>query len=64
MKRTDYIREIEHFQAVLTALDAQHRLNGHLYTPAEIVNVRKPLALLKQLVEVGLYDLKCEKEQV
>ncbi len=58
MTRTDYLNEINHFKHVLSALDAQHRLNGHQYTPAEIQSVRKSLRVLEQLVEVGLFDIK------
>lgn len=58
MKRTDYLNEINHFKHVLSALDAQHRLNGHQYTPSEIQNVRRSLKVLEQLVETGLYDIQ------
>lgn len=58
MTRTDYLNEISRFKHVLSALDAQHRLNGHLYTPSEIQNVRRALTVLEQLVETGVYDVK------
>lgn len=61
MTRTDYINEISRFKSVLSALDAQHRLNGHQYTPSDIQNVRKALTVLEQLVTVGLYDVKEQK---
>lgn len=60
MTRTDYLNEITHFKHVLSALDAQHRLNGHAYTSSDIQNVRKALTILEQLVTVGLYDAKGE----
>lgn len=60
MKRTDYLNEISRFKHVLSALDSQHRLNGHQYTPSEIQNVSKALTILEQLVTVGLYDAKGE----
>lgn len=57
MTRTDYLDEIAHFKHVLSALDAQHRLNGHQYTPSEIQNVRRALNVLEQLVQTGVYDV-------
>lgn len=60
MTRTDYLNEISRFKRVLDALDFQHRLNGHQYTPSEIQSVRKSLRVLEQLVEVGLFDIKRE----
>ena len=58
MGRNDYLAEIARFKATLTALDCTHRLNGHQYTPAEILNVRRAIGTLEQLVDVGLYDFK------
>lgn len=63
MNRSDYKREIERFKAVLTALDATHRLNGHVYTPAEIKNARKAVRMLGQLVDVGAFDLVPDPHQ-
>lgn len=58
MERIDYIKEIERFQVVLTALDSTHRLNGHYFTPVEIQDARRTARMLLQLVEVGTYDLR------
>jgi len=58
MTREDYIKEVARFESVLKALDATHRLNGHIYTPIEIRGVRKAVRLLKQVIEVGVYDTK------
>jgi len=58
MNREGYIKEVTHFESVLKALDATHRLNGHIYTPAEIQGARKAVRLLKQLIEVGVYDME------
>lgn len=58
MTRTDYLNEISRFKHVLSALDAQHRLNGHPYTPSEIQNARRAITVLEQLVETGVYDVK------
>jgi hypothetical protein len=63
MTRNDYISEIERFKTVLTALDCTHRLKGNIYTPAEIQAARKALKILEQLIEVGLYDFKKQRER-
>jgi hypothetical protein len=57
MNKQDYMREIGRFNSVLNALDATHRINGHVYTPAEIKNARQAVKMLAQLVEVGLYEM-------
>ena len=64
MTRTDYLNEISRFKHVLSALDAQHRLNGHQYTPSDIQNLRKALTMLEQLVETGLYDIQVKDAPV
>lgn len=58
MTKTNYIQEIQRFRAVLTALDCTHRLNGNIYTPAEIQAARKAIKMVEQLVEIGLYEMR------
>lgn len=58
MTRDQYLAEFNRFNEVLRVLDATHRLNGNIYTPAEIQSVRKAVRILDRLVDVGVYDFK------